>query len=242
MHDMREPDMTYTFEHSDADGDHVDRFEDLRSAMKAARTEWTLTLEADRRYAVDSSQGHSFRVVDGNGNTVHDWASHLIAGPDRYVLPDGYGEYLDGFFSDAVPSDLVSEAYGDPERAADRWIRDTFVRGSHAESNTARLRETLDIGPDELRDAVAQWLAQEYDDYTIANAVDDIKAEMTGLIMDHGLSVGEAQAYIIRKTGHPTAETAAIMSRITGKRVPPQRVTNAMRAAKVKMALDDAEE
>lgn len=226
--------MTFTFEHSDADGDYTDTYSDKRTAVRTAREEWNLTWEGDRRRAVDASLGHHFRVLDEKGRTVYDWADHYRPESGRFILPPEYGDYLDRFFEETPPSDMVSDSLGDPRKAAEKWIRETYRESDMAQSNVEGLRETLGIGPEQLVDTVENWFRQEYLDYTVANAKDDMADMIPSLIMDDGLSVREAQVVALQRLGVRPTESMHILMAITGKPMTINNVSNALKSAKMK--------
>ena len=227
--------MTFIFEHSDEDGEHSDRHPDVRSAMRAAREEWNLKWESDRRDAVDGAKGHRFRVVDeSTGAVVHDWATHYTDAPGRFTLPREYGEYLDGIVQ--VPaSDLVRDALGNPRKAAELWVHATYKQGPEALSRVEGLRDTLGIGLSELTDVLEMWFRQEWLDYTVANARDDMADIIPDLIMDDGLSVREAQVIALERLGFRPTESLNILIELTGRQMALNNVTNALKTARMKM-------
>ena len=227
--------MTYTFEYVDEEGDHGETFSDRASAMRAAREEWNLTLESERRNAVDASKGHLFRVVDDStGRVVHDWADHYTSVGGRYVLPEEVGRYLDTYFQEYPPADVVSGALGNARAAAEQWAKGVYVKGPHAEENTAGLREELGMDVPGIVDTVERWFKQEWIDSTVANARDDMDPLIPSLIMDEGLSIREAQVVALQRLGFRPAETMHILIEITGKDMTLNNVTNSLKSAKDK--------
>lgn len=74
-------------------------------------------------------------------------------------------QYLDNFFTNDIPSELVREAGGDAAKAAREWIAWWFEENGHeSELNVEELRETLDMTPAELEPIVRDWFAEEYAD------------------------------------------------------------------------------
>ena len=71
-------------------------------------------------------------------------------------------QYLDSFFTNDVPAELVREAGGDAAKAAREWIAWWFEENGHeSELNVEELRETLDMTPTELEPIVRDWFAEE---------------------------------------------------------------------------------
>lgn len=78
-------------------------------------------------------------------------------------------QYLDSFFTNDIPAELVREAGGDAAKAAREWIAWWFEEnGCESELNVEELRETLNMSPAELEPIVCDWFAEEYEAEEVA--------------------------------------------------------------------------
>lgn len=68
-----------------------------------------------------------------------------------------------------------------------------------------------------------------------------LEAKMPRLMMDFGLSPREAQAVILSDMGMGPQEIADTLGRILGTSMTRQSITNALRKARTKMAIDREE-
>lgn len=69
----------------------------------------------------------------------------------------------------------------------------------------------------------------------------EIEGRMPALIMEYGLSPREAQAVILSDMGMGPQEIADILGRMLGTSMTRQSITNALRKARIKMAIDREE-
>ena len=78
-------------------------------------------------------------------------------------------QYLDPYFMNDVPAELVREASGDAAKAAREWIAWWFEEnGYESAMNVEELREALDMSPAELEPIVRDWFAEEYEAEEVA--------------------------------------------------------------------------
>lgn len=78
-------------------------------------------------------------------------------------------QYLDNFFTNDVPAELVREAGGDAAKAAREWIAWWFEEnGYESAMNVEELREVLDMSPAELEPIVRDWFTEEYEAEEVA--------------------------------------------------------------------------